>query len=209
MIFLYGNPYRVVERKEVKPLLTERILDLLKTSLANRTEWDEVPELGLIHVDHLGLPRLVPFPVPDMTWHLSNHPADLVAGLAILILEKANGMPPILLAPDGRTIQPFGAYLRVESWMPPQHRREEVARRRMAGGSTPRLADLPDSVECRTLVGVDIEKMAYTADLERGSSTIAAARIPLGGPRGLSGRLPDCVSLFLDAVRKVTANTGS
>ncbi|MEU7640961.1 hypothetical protein AB0C11_33670 [Streptomyces sp. NPDC039016] len=163
--------------------------------LDRRTEWDEPPALlGLFAEGDQGL-RLERFPLPLEMWEMG--PAGVMLGrYAQLVVESEMEPIPDLVAVAFRC-EAFA--LRDDA--SPQA--EEVIRRRMAGGSAPRNADVPGRVEQRMLSAVDTNGRHYmtTADrLANGSAAPAATEV-FTDEQDPTGSIPAALDRLIAALR--------
>ncbi|MFJ9617820.1 hypothetical protein [Streptomyces noursei] len=163
--------------------------------LDRRTEWDEPPEvLGLFAEDDQGL-RLERLPLPLEVWEMG--PAGVMLGAyAQFVVESEMEALPDLVAVAFRC-EAFA----LQSDASPQA--EEAIRRRMAGGSAPRNADIPGRIEQRMLSAVDTDGRHYMSTASRladGSAAPAATKVFTDG-QDPTGRIPAALDRLIAALR--------
>ena len=194
----------------------QKIQNLLVGHLAARTNWDEAPELFTIHQLDAGPPALMRVPVPNELWAAYGHPPTAVANLASLALQlprHPDGQHMLLLddAPLIGAAFRYEAYAISEDYDHPAAR--EAARRRAAGGSTPRFETIPGRIEQRCITAVDTDGGRYMASASRISEQGTDASEPnvtylaFSDPRRdkLTGNVVDATNRFLNAVKPVRA----
>ncbi|MFD4343430.1 hypothetical protein ACFWQ6_00860 [Streptomyces coelicoflavus] len=193
----------------------QKIQTLLVGHLAARTDWDEAPELFTIHQLDAG-PALMRVPLSNEVWAVYGHPPTAVANLAAFALRlprHPNGCH-ILVVEDAPLI---GAAFRYEAYSISQDSdhpaAREAARRRTAGGSTPRFETIPGRIEQRCITAVDTDGGRYMASASRISDQGPDASEPnvtylaFSDPRRdrLTGNVVDATNRFLNAVKPVQA----
>ncbi|WP_382465841.1 hypothetical protein ACFIN9_26600 [Streptomyces noursei] len=175
--------------------MNEQLEHLCAARLDARTEWDEQPELLVVQGrrrDGLQMRRL---PVPDSVWDSVSAPdvPRLYAQAVIL-----GGAPPMRdLAAVALRCEGYA----LNSDSSPQA--DEVIRRRLAGGSTPRNADLPDRIEQRMLTALGIDGRVYFASADRrsdGGADPAVTKVH-ATDRPMTGRIPTALDALLTALR--------
>jgi hypothetical protein len=145
------------------PIEEEDLDRLLKALLARREKWDEPPELGVVYQSATGVYRLAPWNIRPQVWE-AGHPASFLNYFAqCLIADTPENRSAALNQniPEGG--KPQGIYFRVEMWTPPPGESEELRKRRMAGGSTPRIKDIPGSRETRFIQATTFDQMERAA----------------------------------------------
>lgn len=123
---------------------------LMEGLLRERTEWDELPEFGLV-LDRDGGVSTLPVVVEAKTWS-GRHPAEVIDGLTAI------GDPPS---------QIVGAYVRREGFMPPPTLAGLAGDAAEYGADVPSFASLPDRIEVR---------LCSVVDLDGGSCTVVQRR---------------------------------
>ncbi len=190
-------------------------MSALTAELRSRTDWDEQPALFTIHRQGATGVRLSPVPIPDDVWTAIGHPPTAVlavAGLALRLPRHDDGSHLLVMPGAGPLI---GAAFRYEAYAitsdSPHPAVQEAARRRRAGGSTPRFEHIPGRVEQRCMTAVDLDGGRYMASSNRIDEAKPDAAEPVahylafGDPkRGrLTGNAVDATLRFLNAIKPV------
>lgn len=189
----------------------------LAAHLRSRTQWDELPAVFTLHrSDGQGM-RMAQVPVPEWMWTTQGHPPTAVAVLAAIAvrLPRHPDGSHVLVMPDMGPL--IGAAFRYEAYAltsdSPYPAVQEAARRRKAGGSTPRFENIPGRVEQRCITAVDLDGGRYMASCDRIDESKPEATeprthyLPDSGADGnqMTGSVVDAIVRFLDAIKPVMA----
>lgn len=99
----------------------DAVLAYMRLHLAQRTEWDEAPELGVFRAEFDEHVTGYAFPYPESLWNVWDHPGRLINRLSVLTWEQGR-TEHALLRPIDRSMlgDMTGVYLRTEAWAPPK-----------------------------------------------------------------------------------------
>ncbi|WP_282700064.1 hypothetical protein [Streptomyces sp. CC219B] len=197
-------------------MIREATVEALKAELAghlrSRTEWDEVPALFTVHqVGGHGV-RMVQVPLPEIVWTRHGHPPTAVGALAAVALQlrRCPDGSHMFVTDNGPLI---GAAFRYEAHAiasdSPHPAVQEAARRRTAGGSTPRFEHIPGRIEQRCITAVDLDGGRYMASSNRIDDSKPDAAEPrvlylaFDDPKRdtLKGNVVEAVNRFLNAIK--------
>lgn len=184
----------------------DKVINALKRELNSRVHWDEEPELGFIYAEGENRIRTSTLSIPDSMWQQANDPKNLLRGFIELITEPPNELAALTVKNMLDLIPPefVGIFLRVEGWGPPPEAAEEIRRRKLAGGSIGRFAQMEGRQEFRTAMAVDTENMVYLAEQPR-DTMVLEGFYASGGPSDsltegkdtLGGAIPELLSELL------------
>ncbi|MBP5875683.1 hypothetical protein PV360_37105 [Streptomyces scabiei] len=201
----------------IAPKAVEAVRSELAAHLRSRSEWDEQPALFTIHQVHGPGVRMIQVPVPEQVWTTFGHPPTAV----VVIADMALGLPRrpdgshVFVMPDVGPL--IGAAFRYEAYAisgdADHPAAREAARRRNAGGSTPRFEHIPGRVEQRCINAVDTDGGRYMASSNRIDESKPDAAEPnvhylaFADPKRdtLTGNVVDATNRFLNAIKPAPA----
>ncbi|MFK0279814.1 hypothetical protein ACIQVL_04970 [Streptomyces sp. NPDC090499] len=173
--------------------LQTQILTAARAHLSARTGWDEMPELLVIkrHGD-TGL-SVRPLPISPLLWEFFS-PNEVIVASARATRTKT-------IAAEADTV---ALALRVEGFAitPGTSPEADEALRRIAGGSTPSIKDIPGRIEQRWLHAVDRYGQQYlvTADRQSDGSAGPAVGRALDGGQQFLGVIQKALDVFCRTV---------
>lgn len=134
-----------------RPASRKAVLAYMRLYLAQRTEWDEPPELGVLRSEYDQHVTGYAFPYPEGIWDAWDHPGKLIRKLADLTWHQGR-TDHALLRPIDRSLlgDMTGVYLRTEGWAPPKGT-ERTALGLHAHGHHYRFSDVEGRREVRTV----------------------------------------------------------
>ncbi|MFJ9114460.1 hypothetical protein ACIRJO_02810 [Streptomyces sp. NPDC102394] len=196
----------------IRTTIVEAVKRELSAYLRARTAWDERPAVYTLHQAGAAV-HMSHVPIPDLFWTAYGHPPTAVR----VIAEAAPRMPRL---PDGShmLIRPaqgplIGLAFHYEAYAltsdSPHPAVQEAARRRQAGGSTPRFKDVPGRIERRCMTAVDLDGGRYMvsssriADDKPDAADPVAHYLAFADPARdtLSGKVVDAVIQLLNAIK--------
>ena len=201
----------------IAPTTVEALKSELTAHLRSRTEWDEQPCLFTLHRQGSTGVRLVRVPIPEQVWGTFGHPPTavvIVADMALKLPRYPDGSHLFVMPGAGPLI---GAAFRYEAYSisadSDHPAAREAARRRTAGGSTPRFETIPGRVEQRCMTAVDVDGGRYMASSDRIDESGPDAAEPritylaFADPKRdqLTGNVVDATNRFLNAIKPVPA----
>ncbi|WP_425834221.1 hypothetical protein [Streptomyces fractus] len=155
-----------------------QILAACERHLAAQQQWDARPQILVVKLGRGadGDLRVRELPVPDVIWDAAPVP-DVVEAFAAASMRAGSPAGPDVMALALCT----EVHALAEDTSP---HAAEVIRRRMAGGSTPSIKDLPGCVQQRLIFAMDWQGAHYFATTDRrpdGGSTAPHGRVETGG----------------------------
>lgn len=129
----------------------EAVLAYMRLYLAQRTEWDEPPELGVFRSEYDDHVSGYAFPYPEGIWDAWENPVRLIKRLVDITWEQGRSEHALLRCVDRSMLADMtGVYLRTEGWAPPKGA-ERSALGLHAHGHGYRFSDLKDRRETRSM----------------------------------------------------------
>lgn len=125
--------------------------------VAERTEWNEPPELGVLRTPYEGSVTGYALPIKEATWDANQDPGKVLDTLVRVLWTEARTDHALLREVDRSYLADMvGVYFRTEGWAPPKGK-EAVALAAMRSGMPYRFEHTDDRRECRMITGVMID----------------------------------------------------
>jgi hypothetical protein len=131
--------------------------------LAERTEWDEYPELGVVRTPYPDTVTGYALPIPAGTWDALNTPSRVLTILERKLWQEAKTEHMLLNQVDRTLLTDMvGVYFRHEGWAPARGT-ERTARSLLRMGVRPDFKSSADRRECRVITAVMIDGLVLRA----------------------------------------------
>lgn len=125
--------------------------------VAERQEWNEPPELGVLRAPYEGSVTGYALPIAEATWDAMKDPGKVLKTLVRVLWEEARTDHALLRGVDRSMLADMvGVYFRHEGWAPPKGK-EKVALSTHRMGLNYRFEQADDRRECRAITAVLID----------------------------------------------------
>lgn len=139
------------------PPSADAIEGYMKLYVAERTEWGEPAELGVLRTPYEGSVTGYKLPIPEGTWAAMCNPTKVLTTLVRVLWEDPRPDHALLRHVDRTMLADMvGVYLRTEGWAPPKGK-ELTALAAHREGMAYRFEQAADRRECRVITAVMLD----------------------------------------------------